>query len=109
MTEGRELLDGVTLRVGRRDYVVPPLNLKGVKRVQALMPQLSNEADPGSIDAAIEILQLAINRNYPDVTREQIEEDVDLGNLWLLVQATLSVAGFGPKTMGETRAVADAP
>jgi hypothetical protein len=104
----RELIEGVTLRIGRRDYVVPPLNLKGVKRAQKLVPMLGNEGDPVSIDAALEIVHLAVTRNYPEVTVEQLEEDIDLGNLMAIVQAVLSLAGFtAPKATGETAAAGD--
>lgn len=99
MTDGVELLDGVNLRIGRRDYIVPPLNLRGVKRAQALMSLLEGDG-PDSVDAALEVIQLAVNRNYPEVTREQLEEDIDLGNLANLVQAVLAVAGFRPKATG---------
>lgn len=106
MTEEHELLDGVTLRIGRRDYVVPPLNLKGVKRAQVLMPLLAEEeSSAATVDAAIEIVQLAVNRNYPEVTREQLEDDIDLGNLMALVEAVLAVAGFSPKAKGEATLV----
>jgi hypothetical protein len=100
VTDERELLDGVTLRIGRRDYVVPPLNLRGVKRVQALAPALNSEG-PESIDAGIEVIQMAVSRNYPDITREQLEEDIDLGNLEGLVKAVVQIAGFkDPKAEG---------
>ena len=100
MTEERDLLDGVTMRIGRLDYVVPPLNLRGVKRAQALAPQFEGEGT-ASIDAGIEVIWLALMRNYPEVTREQLEEDIDLGNLEQLVHAVLKIAGFtGPKAMG---------
>lgn len=102
MTQERELLEGVKLKIGRREFIVPPLNLNGVKRAQVLLPTLNAESDPDSIDAAVEILHLAIARNYPEVTREELYEDVDLGNLMSLVQATLAIAGFSPKATGET-------
>lgn len=105
MTDSRELIDGALLRIGRRDYVVPPLNLRGVKRAQALMPLLTTDG-PESVDAALEVIELAVRRNYPDVTREQLEDEVDLGNLNQLVSAVLALAGFVPKANGEVQAAA---
>lgn len=102
MTEAAELLDGARLKIGRREYIVPPLNLRGVKRAQVLIPALAREGDPAAVDAAVEILHLAVARNYPEVTREQLEDEVDLGNLNQLVEAVLAIAGFHPKAPGET-------
>lgn len=106
MTQERELIDGVTLKVGRREFIVPPLNLKGVKRAQQLIPLLQDVTSTEGVDAAIEVVWLALKRNYPDVTLEQLEEDVDLGNLLALTNAVLSVAGFTPKPTGELPAAA---
>lgn len=101
MTE--DLFDGVTIRLGRRDYVVPPLNLRAVKRIELLLPVLSGESGQQGtfIDAAIEVLHLALLRNYPDITKGEIEELVDLGNLPRLIGAVMAVSGFGPKGQGE--------
>lgn len=84
------MLDGVQVKIGEREYVIPPLNVKSFKRAQALEPALSSEG-PEAIDAAIEIIHLAVTRNYPDVTREQLEEDIDLGSLVHLITALLTI------------------
>lgn len=100
MTE--ELLDGVTVRLGRRDFVVPPLNLRAVRKIEPLLPALEGKSTELSfIDAAVEVLHLAIVRNYPEITKEEIEEVVDLGNLPGLISAVMAVSGFGPKGPGE--------
>lgn len=104
-----ELLDGVTIRLGRRDFVVPPLNLRAVRKVEKLLPVL--EGRPGEVsflDAAVEVLHLAILRNYPEVTRDEVEDMVDLGNLPRLIEAVMNVSGFGPKGPGSL-AAAGAP
>lgn len=93
-----ELLDGVAIKVGRRDLIVPPLNLKAVRKVEKLLPVLEGRSGEASfLDAAVEVLTLAIQRNYPDMTREDVEECVDLGNLPRLIEAVMNVSGFGPK------------
>jgi hypothetical protein len=50
---------------------------------------------------------MALVRNYPDVTVDQLLEDIDLGNLNDLIGAVLKIAGFSdPKA---NRGPADAP
>lgn len=102
MTDERELIEGTPIKIGRREYVVPALNLKGVRRVQKLLPILEQPSHPEFFDSALEMLVLAISRNYPDITREQLEEDVDLNSLDRLITATLGAFGFVPKAKGET-------
>lgn len=103
MSEPVELLDGVTIRLGRRDFIVPPLNLRGVRKIEPLLPVLSGQGggEANFIDAAVQVLHLAMARNYPSITRDEIEDMVDLGNLPRLIEAVLSVSGFGPKGQGE--------
>lgn len=102
MTEAAPLLDGVAVQLGRREFIVPPLNLRAVRKVIPLLPVLEGKSGEGSfLDAAVELLALAIQRNYPDITKDEIEELVDLGNLPRLVEAVMAVSGFGPKGKGE--------
>ena len=96
-----DLLDGVTIKLGRRDFIIPPLNLKAVRKVEKLLPVLEGQAGEVSfLDAATEVLTLAVQRNYPEITREEIEDMVDLGNLPRLIAAVMAASGFGPKEQG---------
>lgn len=104
MTEERELIEGTPLKIGRREYIVPALNLKGVRRVQKLLPIIQDPEHPEFFDSAVEMLHLAVVRNYPEVTKGQLEEDVDLNSLDKLLTAALGAFGFVPKARGETPA-----
>lgn len=99
-----ELLDGVTVKIGRRDFIVPPLNLKAVKRIGQLVPvMLREDGSAESIDAAVEVIHMAVRRNYPDLTREELEEELDLGNLAAVSLQIAEASGLVPKqTPGET-------
>lgn len=87
-----ELLPGETVRIGRRDYVLPALNLKGIRRAMELAPTLEGDG-VDSMMACLEVVHLALKRNYPELTIEQLEEEVDAASLATLSVAVLSMVG----------------
>lgn len=93
-----DLCDGVTIKLGGRDFVVPPLNMKSVRAVEPLLPDLNGDNGPEKANAALfAVIQMAMRRNYPGITVEELEELIDLGNLAKVASAAL--AGFGPKAL----------
>lgn len=92
-----DLIDGVVIRVGRRDFIVPPLNLKSIKRAQTLLPTLESDDLIASFDACVAIIHMAVARNYPDVTVDDLLEELDTKNVKGVVDAVLEASGFGPK------------
>ncbi len=93
-----ELIDGVKVTIGRRDFIVPPLNLKAVKRVGQLVPvMMAADGSVESIDAAIEVIHLALKRNYPELTRDELEEELDLANLAPISMVIAEASGLVPK------------
>lgn len=94
-----ELLPGDTVRIGDIEYVMPALNLKGVRRAMELIPKLESQS-LDSIDACLEVVHLALRRNYPDLTIEKIEEDANLDQLAHLTATLLAqlTGGSQPPT-----------
>ncbi len=98
-----ELLPGDTVRIGGAEYVMPPLNLRGIKRAIDLIPKLESDAAE-SVDACIEVVLLALRRNYPALTIEQLEEEIDLETL-----ARLTALLLAQLTGARAPAAPDAP
>jgi hypothetical protein len=106
MTEPR--YEGVALRMGGREWIVPALNLRQLKRLAPRFALLAG-AHPRSggkgvgagmteeqIEALIEISHAALSRNYPTLTQEQVSELVDLGNAAPLMRAIVGASGLAP-------------
>jgi hypothetical protein len=95
------MIEGTTVMMGGQGWVIPPLNLKSVRKIQPLIPVLNamDIASPEAVDAMVELVFIALQRNYPDVTKDQVEDMVDLGNLQGIVNAVMNVSGLGPKAM----------
>ncbi len=106
-----EMIEGVEMKVGRRLLVIPALNFRSLKR---LAPQLGVLAaiDQGSTAAItdeqyaamLDVVHAAILRNYPNMSREQLEEDFDLGNAAKIVRAVMTGSGLTQSGEGKPAA-----
>lgn len=83
--------------MGGRKWTIPPLTLKQIKKFSGTLQDLGN-LDTASVlamaDAATDVIHAAVARNYPELTRNEMEELLDLGNLMHVVQAVLGVSGL---------------
>ncbi|HZT90207.1 MAG TPA: hypothetical protein VFA12_19730, partial [Stellaceae bacterium] len=101
------MIPGVQIAMGGREWIVPPLTLGQMRR---LLPQIMRLKDFGAglggeeIEVIVELVTAALKRNYPDMTAEEVEELVDLGNARHVVQAILTGSGLRPA--GEERPAA---
>ena len=95
-----DLIEGVEMKIGRQTLIVPPLNFKSLRR---LRPQISllgaldanaAEMSDEAVDALFEIIHTALRRNYPNLAREQIEEDLDIANAPKIITAIMNSAGL---------------
>ena len=94
-----ELLDGAVVRMGGRDWTVPPLTFRQLRRLQPQLERLARinaAATPEQIGAVSEIVQAALSRNYPDITVDEVEDMLDLGNAGRVITAILSGSGLVP-------------
>ena len=83
--------------------IVPALNLKQLKKYSGALAGLSDLSDSTVLDRAgdlVEMIHAALTRNYPEITRDQVEEMIDLRNLLPLTQAIIGVSGLGETEMG---------
>jgi hypothetical protein len=104
-------IPGVTIALGGRDWVVPPLTLGQLRR---LMPQVRRLSSVGAamgeeeIGIVLDVVATALARNYPEMTGEKAAELVDLGNVREVLTAILAGSGLRPpgNAAGEAGAVA---
>lgn len=96
------MIEGATVSMGGKEWVVPPLSLAQLTvflpRVQEL--QIANK----QLQALVEIVAAALQRNYPEVTPEQVENILDLGNVSPVLNAILGNFRF-PQAQAQPAAV----
>lgn len=98
MAENIPRFEGEIVNLGGTDYTVPPLSLRQVKRLATqldkLDPDVKGVPAAEQIDATIEVMHAALSRNYPDLTREQLEDLIDLGNMTAIIKAAMRTSGL---------------
>ena len=108
------MLPGVTVAMGGRDWLVPPLTLGQLRR---LMPKVRQLTDIGAsmsemqIAVLVEIVATAMQRNYPEATPEIVENLLDLGNASTVLNAVLTGSGLklSDNRLGEAAAPGSSP
>jgi len=98
-----DLIEGVTIRIAGRDWMVPALTFKQLRRLQPqieLLATIGAAATPEQIAAVSEIVRAALSRNYPELTTDDVEEMLDLGNAARIIGAILRGSGLNS---GEAR------
>src|SRR3974390_1149959 len=108
------MLPGVTIAMGGRDWLVPPLTLGQLRR---LMPKVRQLTEIGAsmgetqITVLVEIVAAALQRNYPEATADMVENLLDLGNAGAVLNAVLTGSGLKPRDnrLGEAAAPGTSP
>ncbi len=98
-----DLVEGVVIRIAGRDWTVPALTFRQLRRLQPqieLLATIGTVATPEQIAAVSEIVHAALSRNYPSLTAEDVEEMLDLGNAARVISAILRGSGLNA---GEAR------
>jgi len=80
---------GIPVKLGWKTYLMPPLGMKAVcdhnalKKISALQEQAKKGSQggleafsPEMLNNLIDLLHMALLRNYPDITREEIFDGI---------------------------------
>ena len=93
------MIRGTVVTIGNTKYILPPLNINGLERHARLLKagmsgELTSEVAVEKFGELAEMIHSALRRNYPDVTLEQLKEDVDVANFDELFQAIVKTSGL---------------
>lgn len=93
-----EMIEGESVRMGGRDYIVAPLNFTSL---ELLMPKIAalrmpENGMPSAKDfgAMVDVVHAALIRNYPRMSRKEVKSMLDMRNFRKVLQATLGVSGL---------------
>lgn len=101
------MIDGELVRIGEKEYTVPALNFKRVREVQKLLEKIGTVnigqiLTDDQLNMMIEIAHIGLQRNYPDITKEELEEILDLNNIYDVVLAVTGQAGLKKRLAKES-------
>jgi hypothetical protein len=103
------MIPGVTVAMGGQDWMVAPLTLGQLRRLMPKVRQLTEigaSMGEAQIAVLIDIVTAALQRNYPEMTPDKVEDLLDLGNASVVLNAVLTGSGLKPggTAMGEAAA-----
>jgi len=99
-------LEGVPLRLGGQDYILPPLNLAALEKY---WPVIESWGEPPAslvsrLSEGAELLYAALGRNYPELTLAEVKEALDLASFPAVLAQLLEVSGLTRRLPGEPQA-----
>jgi hypothetical protein len=95
-----EMIQGAEIQFGRKKLIVPPLTFGLLRKLEPQLELLNSAdktttiADQKYIDAMFDIIHAALQRNYPNMARSEIEENLDLGNVRTIMSAITVRSGL---------------
>ncbi len=104
MDRGMEngMVPGTEVQLGRHRYVVPPAPFACVEKYEDVFMGRNAEPSPTVI---FDILYMSIKRNYPELKREDLANDVDIANMNAAFSVAMAVNAQGVDSgEGETPA-----
>jgi len=81
-----------------RVLTVPPLSLGAIQQFQERIMTFKGGLDNESIVFVLDLTTHALQRNYPEITRDDVANDlVDVSNMEGVVAAVMDVSGLARK------------
>lgn len=96
--------DGVIIKIGSVKRVIPALTLRQVKNLREHLNTLTNIKDEPTnteMESLVAVCHAALSRNYPELTIEELEDDIDLNTLQHVVKAVVGQSGLEVVESGE--------
>lgn len=98
--------DGVVIKIGATKRVVPALTLRQIKTLReeghlGALSTITGEPSQAQLESLLIVCQAALSRNYPEMTVEELEDDIDLNTLQSIVKAVVGQSGLEVVESGE--------
>ncbi len=88
--------------IAGKEIAVYPANLGRVKKIIPIIRRLgeisdSQELTEQVLDDMLALLEIILSRNNPEITREFLDENLDLENSREILATAMRAAGFGSR------------
>lgn len=91
---------GTPFKLGKRMLILPPLSLLQLETFAQPLAEFKgisegmSGGDIKQISMIIDIVQAALSRNYPEITREEVGADIDFASAIPSMNALVKVSGL---------------
>ncbi|MGN6383649.1 MAG: hypothetical protein ACTHMK_13685 [Dyella sp.] len=107
------MIPGAPISFGGTEYTVPPINLRidfaFKEQIKTICKPEGEVEFTDYVDAASAILFALLQRNYPDMTRDQFNDIVDLPMLKPVMSGMLHISGYVARPLAQTAEVQGPP
>ncbi|OIR10975.1 hypothetical protein GALL_71460 [mine drainage metagenome] len=86
------MIKGMDINLGGTVYTVPPLSLGAIEDMHDRLLSFKGGADPESCKLVIDCTWRALKRNYPDIERDFVRENVGFENMGEVMSAVMNVS-----------------
>ena len=101
---------GAWVVMGDKQYKIAPLNFKALRELSDSVKDLTENAPSGmpsgvQMMAMAKIAHAALRRNYPDITEDEVADNLDFGNFSIVLAAVMGASGLSGREVakpGET-------
>ena len=91
---------GIPLELGGTTYIVPPLSLGALEQLKDALEKFTGDIrESEQVSTVIDAATAALKRNYPEFTREQVADLIDLENMQDVFLALMDVSGLRRKKL----------
>lgn len=91
---------GVPVELGGVEYIIPPLSLGALEQLQDRVASFTGDIrSKEQVATVMDAAHAAMKRNYPEITREQIGEMIDVGNMAEVFEAVMDISGLKRKSL----------
>lgn len=95
------MFEGTKVTMGGEEWTIPALSFR---QVRELLPRLQQVNSPGFEDPmgmVIDVVAMAMSRNYPDITPEKVGDMIDLRNAGQIFKVVMGQSGITESAPGE--------
>lgn len=101
---------GVSIVVAGSTFVVPRLSLRQMQVLKDQLKRIQEKAKEIDLDAQIgditDIVHAAVGRNYPDLSRDELGDLLDLGTVGPFLRAAIDGSAEETPPKGEAESLA---
>jgi len=94
--DDQHLIPGNKIKLGRTTYIIPPAPFACVEKHEAVFMGRDEHPKPSVV---FDILYMSLLRNYPDLERDVLAQDVDVSNMTVAFSSAMRTNA--PDTAGE--------
>lgn len=94
---------GCPIELGGKVLILPPLSLRSLDQLLPRIRSFSANVHDEQYDTGlvVDVAFAALTRNYPDLQRDDLLDQIDLGNMMDIMQAAMDISGMRRKSAEE--------